>query len=381
MRPTNQSIHIIGWGDVQAESRYAVSNDQVLEKIRTRLREYLDRLQSDDAYCALQASLENTESEKLVETVQAELSKLTNRTSQEVTDKIGVVSRQWMTDRNSTRLALIAAEQAIAIAGHNDPCFDRKKIGIIGSGGSTPDDLYPGCSAKLQHLLKVPYAEGCDYSLACCSGTQAFIGVCRAMLAEKYLYGLVAIGETVGSRANACLNEDATIWGDGGGAVALKLVEEKSTYGVIAYASRIDGSRSYTTKSRGIGVSPEHQRYDYVDASMEGHGREIFRWVRSLSDPLTWFMYENHIDPGSDRVFFLPHNGNVKMIVPLGVNVGIPEEQILHQIANRGNQSSASVFSTLAYYADQIEFRTDDVLVFATFGGGLAYNFLAYRWP
>ncbi len=381
MRQSNKSIRIIGWGDVPTESKYAVSNDQVLEKIRANLGEYSRKLESDDAYLALQASLENTEAEKLVETVQAELNKLTNRTSQEVTDKIGVVSRQWMTNRNSTRLALIAAEQAITVAGHNDSGFDRKKIGIIGSGGSTPDDLYPCCSAKLQDLLKIPYAEGCDYSLACCSGTQALIGVCRAMWAEKYPYGLVAVGETVGSRANACLSEDATIWGDGGGAVVLRLMEEKSKYGIIAQTSRIDGSKGYTTKSRGIGVSPEHQQYGYVDASMEGHGREIFRWARSLSDPLTYFMFDNHIDPRTDRVFFLPHNGNIKMVVPLGTSIGIPEEQILHQITDRGNQSSASVFSTLAYYSDQNKFRAGDILLFATFGGGLAYNFLAYRWP
>jgi len=379
MRPPNQSIHIIGWGDVPTEERYAVTNDQVLGKICINLRQHCVKTWSDYEYCALHATFDNITAQEYPKKVEEELDKLTKRTGQEITDKIGVVSRQWIRDIPSTVLAADAAERAIAIAEQNDPDFNREKIKIIGSGGSTPDDLYPSCAAKLQCQLGIPEAEGCDYSLACCSGTAALLNVAQAMWIHKYPYGLVAVGETIGSRSNACLNEDATIWGDGGGAVVLKLIDEQA-HGLIAQYSRLDGSKAYTTKSRGIGTSPEHRQYGYVDASMEGCGKEIFRWVRSLKEPLSQFLDRSHIDI-TDRTFFLPHNGNIKMVVPLGVEIGIPEERALHRIQDRANQSSASVLSTLAYYAEKKCFKSDDTLIFATFGGGLAYNFLVYIWP
>lgn len=346
---------IIGWGDVPTDPNYHYTNEQVLDLIRTKLTG---------------------------KGMMKELGKIESMTGESVREKLGIENRQYYVGDtySSTELARIAAERAITVAERRDSSFSREKIELIVSGGSTPDDVYPSCAAKLQHLLGIPNAEGFDVSAACSSGAQALITASRAIALGEYQYALVAVGEKIGSWGCDHLDENSLLWGDGGGAVVLSASSTLLKSGVIDYVSRVDGSLSGTTRSRGIGAHPDHRTFPALNASMEGRGTEIFRWVIGpVAKLLQEFVAQNNL-PITDRTFLLPHNGNLRMVQSVGKAIGIPPERVLNRIAERGNQSSASVFSTLAHYANNDYFRPGDVLIFATFGGGVIYNFVAYRW-
>jgi 3-oxoacyl-[acyl-carrier-protein] synthase-3 len=115
---------------------------------------------------------------------------------------------------------------------------------------------------------------------------------------------------------------------------------------------------------------------------MEGRGPEIYQWViKTVAKKLKQFLIDSDISV-NERTYLIPHNGNLRMVLRLGEAIGIPPERVLNRIAERGNQSSASVFSTLAHYAEELgQFNSGDQLIFATFGGGVVYNFIAYLWP
>lgn len=355
-----KNVDIIGWGDVPTDPNCSYDNAAVLEMIQKRLKERAPRDPN-----ALQ-----------------QLEHIITLNGQSVFEKLGMRSRQYRFEKSSTELARIAAERALQTATRNDPNFSPKKIGLVVSGGSSPDDLYPACAAHLQHELGIGEAEGFDVSLACCSGTQAMIEATRALLCgSDAAYALVAVGETIGSRCNDLLDENALIWGDGGGAVVLSSYGGGNrNFGVQATRSRIDGSLAGTTRSRGIGADIDHRSFE-LNASMEGRGREIYGWVIGpVAEALKLFLEEHRVKL-DDRTFLLPHNGNLRMIQAVARKIGLPSEQILHRITDRANQSSASIFSTLAHYADGDCFRHGDQLILASFGGGVAYNFVLYRWP
>lgn len=363
------AIEIIGWGDTPTRSQFAVSNQEVLTMAVESIERHISTTKTPDP--------------KWLD----ELKKLQGRKADEVTEKIGVVSRQYATDKTSADLAIEAATRAVLSARKNDVTFEPDKIRLVISGGSTPDDLYPACAGLIQNSLQINEAEGFDVSLACCSGTQAVITAFRAMTADPNIcYALVAVGETIGSmhqRSRAPLTEDVTLWGDGGGAVVLRQ-RGSSERGIEKFTSRIDGSLAYTTRSKGIGAHADHHQhktFNHLCASMEGHQREIQRWViGAVGSDLERFVRCN-LSPGDlSKTFALFHNGNLKMINSLAEKVGIAPERLLHRIPDRANQSSASVLSSLAYHANIGTFRSGDVLLFATFGGGVAYNFLTYRW-
>jgi 3-oxoacyl-[acyl-carrier-protein] synthase-3 len=336
-------VSIIGWGNVASSPECAYDNERVLSIIEQNLV----------------AAGRSVEAEKIA-----------TFTSQSVTDKLGIRERQYR----------FGAEQALASAAQNDPDFDRSKIHLIISGGSTPDDLYPSCAANLQHLLGIKDAEAFDVSAACSSGSQAVIEAVRALQVGCDTYALVAVGEVVGSTGNNREDEDSLIWGDGGGAVVLQAgVSLNRSYGVLNFRSRTDGSLAKITRSRGIGSHPDHRSMP-LSPSMEGQGRRIYRWVvTDVAEQLKQFIVDSKITINS-RTFLLPHNGNLKMVMSLAEDVGIPSEQVLTLIPTRGNQSSASVLATLAEYANHGYFQHDDQLILATFGGGVIYNFLLYRW-
>lgn len=360
-------IQIIGWGDTPTEDRFSVDNPTVLRAIERKLE-------------PLVVGSQQSEHER--ERYRLELEKVRAHTTESVTKKLGIVTRQYIPEADSTELARQAAERAIAVAERNNPNFSREKIHLIVSGGSTPDDLYPSCAAKLQYLLNIPDAEAFDVSAACCSGTQAFIETVRALQTGCDMYALVAVGETIGSRCNDHMDENALLWGDGGSAVVVYAgFSDNRNFGVQDFISRADGSLYGTTRSRGIGVHPDHRRFPALNASMEGRGTEIYQWVIGpIAQKLKQFLVDSRISI-DERTFLLPHNGNWRMVRRLGEVIGIPPERVLNRIAERGNQSSASVFSTLAHYAELGYFQRNDQLIFATFGGGVVYNFIAYRWP
>lgn len=360
-------IQIIGWGDTPSDDIFSFDNQEVLQKIERNLEPL-----------AISPQLPEAERNRHKQ----ELEKIRAHTAETVAKKLGIVRRQYSVIEDSTELALDAAHRAIGVAERNDPNFSREKIHLIVSGGSTPDDLYPSCAAKLQHLLNIPDAEAFDVSAACCSGTQAFIETVRALQTGCDMYALVAVGETIGSRCNDHMDENALLWGDGGSAVVVSTdFSDSRNFGVQNFISRADGSLSGTTRSRGIGVHPDHRRFPALNASMEGRGTEIYQWVIGpIAQKLKQFLIDSRISV-DERTFLLPHNGNWRMVRRLGEVIGIPPERVLNRIAERGNQSSASVFSTLAHYAELGYFQRNDQLIFATFGGGVVYNFIAYRWP
>lgn len=357
----HRPITIIGWGDVPAESRYEVTNDEVLGMIVRNLERFSHLPKGDPEM----------------------LKKIKSLTSEAVTNKVGMRNRQYMLDRSSDDLAVIAAKNAIVSAQSNDPNFSAEKIKMVLSGGSSPWNVYSGCATAVQEALGIPDAECFDISAACCSGSQALIVAARTLLIEDADYALVSVGEITGSliRRNygGMINEDALLWGDGGGAAVLGIGQTPGV-GLLGWKSRGDGSLRETTRSNGLGTDPIHKRLA-VFPSMEGHGREIYRWVvGTVSNELKSFL-DSHNIKINPRTFLLPHNGNLKMVQAVGQRCGIPPCQVLEQVAIRANQSSASVFSTLARYANLGFFRSGDLLIIATFGGGVIYNFILYRWP
>lgn len=368
MKPV--SIQIGGWGDVPTEEQFKVYNQAVLEKIRDTIEQELGVNPSQDAE------------------LRRQLEKVKAKTPEQWAKTTGIISRQWYPERSSTDLAIMAAERAVAVARRDDPFFHPRNIKLVISGGSSPDYVFPACACRIQDALGISdgTTEPLDVSLACCSGTQALITAIRAMVDDSFDqepidYALVSTGEAIGSRANCLLHEHGLLWGDGGGAVVLKRVHDDPGYGFLHFRSRSYGSLAGTTKSRGLGTALDNQGFGYIDASMEGRHFEIYEWTqREIPAALDDYVNATKLTV-TDRTILLGHNGSVKILWGIGKKLGIDRENILHRLPDRGNQSSASVLSTLSFFADQNRFQRGDTLLFVTFGGGLAYNILTYRWP
>lgn len=346
-RPASGSLRFIGFGESTPPPDELVPNDTVLQELAARGGDTRGKTGED-------------------------------------TERLVGIRTRWWSHRSSTEHALEAARNAVADArNRTGRTFDPARLRLVHSGGSSPEHVFPACACQVQGALGIP-PEDCearDISLACTSWIDALLLAASRMRDKAFRYGLVAMGESIGTRLNAPTTLSFCLWGDGGGAVVLEHDPEGDPkYGLVADAAISDGQYADWTRSIGLGTHPEHALTNFYDASMGEHGKDIHRYaIRNVSTAIERLLGE--VSLNGERVFLVPHNANLGMVRQIGKRIGIEEENVLTRIAERGNTSSASIPITLAHYAARDTFRRGDLLVLAGFGGGMSIGVAVYRWP
>lgn len=299
------------------------------------------------------------------------------------TEKLVGIRTRWWSRLSSTEHAIRASRSAIAdAAAKSGGAFDPARIRLVHSGGSSPDNVFPAAACEVQGALRIP-PEACearDVSLACASWLDAFVLAGSRMRQKGFRYGLVTVGECVGSRLNAPTSLSCCLWGDGGGAVVLEHDPEGDPeVGVLADRAVSDGQFADWTRSLKLGTHPDHASFPYPDASMLDHGRDIHRYaIRTVTAVIAELLASEGL--AADGAYLVPHNANLGLVLQIGRRLGIPEERVVTSIAERGNTSSASVPITLACAARDGRFAAGDLLILAAFGGGMAIDVVLYRW-
>jgi len=223
------------------------------------------------------------------------------------------------------------------------------------------------------------HCEAFDVSLACSSGIAGLNLAGSRMRDKGFRYGLVAVGESIGTRSNAPTSLNYTLWGNAGGAFVIRFgLEGDPRAGLFADTLVSDGQYADWTKSVGIGAHPAN-RCQAPNASMEGHEKDIHRYgSRIVPCVIQRFLDENGV---AEQPYLLAHNSNLKMMIGIGKQLGLPEERVLSRITQQGNTSSASILTSLDHYVREDHFKKGDVLIFAAFGGGMSMALSLYRWP
>lgn len=347
------SLHIVGIGESPLDPSQLVDNDAVLEILR---RNGVDTR---------------------------------GKNGDDTEDLIGIRTR-WWSEKGATEHALDAARQAIEDARRRtEGAFRTEDLRLVHSGGSSPDNLFPACACEVQGALKISpdHCEARDISLACASWLDALVLAAARMQTKGMRYGLVAVGECVGSRLNAPTSLSHCLWGDGGGAVVLEYDPDGDpNYGMVADRAVSDGQFAHWTRSLGIGTLPDHEDFEQKDASMLEFGRDIHRYAirtvsKVISDLLDEYRAEHGEQAEGETTYLMPHNSNLGMVRQIGKRVGIPASHVLTRIRQRGNTSSASIPIALAHFAAAEKFKRGDLLIMAAFGGGMAIDAVLYRWP
>lgn len=339
------NVRMIGLGESFPDPKEMINNDEVLERLR----------------------------QHGVDTK--------GKTGKDTEDLIGIATR-WHSTLTSSEHAIRAAKEACKDAAvKTNGVFDPSKLELIHSGGSSPDWVFPACACEIHGALGIPTGncEARDISLACSSFVDALILAASRIRDKKMRYGLVSVGEAIGTRLNAPTSLNHCLWGDGGGAVVLEMDPEGDpNKGIIADKAIADGQYEHWTRSRGLGLHPENNPL-HRDSSMESHEKDIHRYgVSAVSKVLENFLDEVGIE--GEYPYLLPHNANLKMVLAIGNRIGLRPDRILTRIAERGNTSSASIPITLAHYARMGKFKEGDLLILLAFGGGMAIDIALICW-
>ncbi len=303
-------------------------------------------------------------------------------------EKMMDTSDEWIRQRTGITERHIGAEGD----GASDYAFEASKLALDAAGVEpedldvvilatmTPDYLLPAGSCYLQTKLGAKNAAVFDL-VAACSGFIYGMSVADQFISSgRYKKILVAGSEFFSNRIDWSDRGAAILFGDGSGAAVFEATDEPG--GVLTFHLHADGTQAECLWVKGGGsvCPPTHERLDDGTMWVQMKGRELFKlgtraFVDAAREALDATGYTT-----ADIDFFVPHQANARIIELVASTLELPLEKVIINIDRYGNTVAASVPIALDEAVRGGRIKKDDLVLFASFGGGLTWASALMRW-
>jgi 3-oxoacyl-[acyl-carrier-protein] synthase-3 len=283
-------------------------------------------------------------------------------------------SDEWIVERTGIRqrhvggttseLAIEAGRRALQAAG-----CDAAEIDLLVLATTTPDQLVPATSARVQHALGL--GGGAFDVNAACSGFVYALLAANAMLLAGSAAGvaprktLVVGADTLSPITDQDDRGTVVLFADGAGAAVVEEVEGHDL--VLGADVGVDGSQ--------VGILYcDHGGY----ISMEG--REVYRRaVRVTVDSAKRAMARAGVK-SNDIALFVPHQANLRIVEAVNERIGMDLAKCALCLDRTGNTSSGSIPTALAEAAEAGRLNEGDLVLMSGFGAGMTWASAVIRW-
>lgn len=221
---------------------------------------------------------------------------------------------------------------------------------IIGAS-STPQQAIPCTAVFVQRELDAPegVAACFDVNATCLSFLAAFDVAARLVAGGAYRHVLVFSSKRAGRSLNSCEPESAVLFGDAASAV---VVSHSGDTGSALHSTRLQTWHSGAELSQIRGGGTLHHPNDPETTSAHNlfamRGPQLFRKAAPLLEPFMDAVCESAGWSRDEIVAVVPHQAS-RHGIELGWKLlGFREEQIVTNLATRGNCIAASIPLALA---------------------------------
>ena len=304
--------------------------------------------------------------------------KIVDTTNEWIITRTGIKERRMiMPGEALSDLATPAAQRAIEMAG-----ISPEDLDLIIVGTSTPDMLSPSSACIIQHKLKNKKAVAFDVNAAC----PGFIY--GLSIAEKFIqdgsheYGLVIGSEIVSNRIDYEDRSTCVLFGDGAGAVVLGPSNGNGNGEILSSHLHSDGSlwELLNVPGGGSRKPPSHDMLNQRLHVVKMKGNEVFKHaVRTMVDVAIEAMEKNGVS-SEDIDWFIPHQGNIRIMETVAKRLGIPGEKMIVTIHKYGNTSAASIPVALDEKVRSGKIKRGDLILMASFGAGFVWGAVLFRF-
>jgi 3-oxoacyl-[acyl-carrier-protein] synthase-3 len=290
--------------------------------------------------------------------------------------KTGVITRRRILPGQATSdLALSAANHALDAAG-----IRAWDLSVIVVATSTPDHPLPPTACYLQRHLPDCHAAAFDVN-AVCSGFLYALATGQALLHNLGGYALVIGADTYSTILDPTDRRTYPLFGDGAGAVVLG-PRKRDTPTIEHLVLFTDGAHTDLIRVPAGGsrlpCTPDVHRQGLHYFAMDGRGVRTYI-SRELPRHLEQFLRTAATPP--DRVdHFIPHQANAVMLRDLVPELGLRFATVHETASTYGNTAAASIPLTLDHAVRAGKISTDDTVLLAGFGGGMAIGLALVRW-
>ena len=273
-------------------------------------------------------------------------------------------------------MAAEAGRRALEAAG-----IGPGEVDILVVSTATPDRWLPSTACDTQSLLGCANALAFDV-VAACSGWLYGLSMGEGYIAAgRGEIALVIATEKMSAILDWNDRSTAVLFGDGAGAAVLKPANG-SGRGIVSSHHRSDGNLGELLYRPAGGA-----RIPLSEAVVRegGHflkmeGREIFKnAVRSMAEATHMALHDAGIT-AEEVALMVPHQANIRIIEATAKYAGIPMEKVFVNLDRYGNMSSSSIPVALDEAREQGLIREGDHVLTATFGAGLTWGSMVWRF-
>jgi 3-oxoacyl-[acyl-carrier-protein] synthase III len=301
----------------------------------------------------------------------AELALRIDTTHEWIVERTGIEARHIAAEGETTAtLATEAAQKALAAAG-----VDARQIGLIVLATATPDQTFPASATLVQTALGIDDCIAFDVA-AVCTGFLYALSVADNMLKGGMADHALVIGSETFSRILDWEDRGTCVlFGDGAGAVVLKVVEDPAgDKGILATRLHADG---------------RHNELLYVDGGVSTtgtvgklrmKGKEVFRHaVVNLAEVLgETLAAAGHVVEEIDWV--VPHQANKRILDATARKLGLDPAKVIVTVDQHANTSAASVPLALNEAVRDGRIKRGDLVMFEAMGGGFTWGAALVRY-
>jgi 3-oxoacyl-[acyl-carrier-protein] synthase-3 len=268
-----------------------------------------------------------------------------------------------------------AAREAIARAG-----IEPADIDLILCATVTPDQILPSTGCLIQAELGAHKAAAMDV-VAACSGFLYGLTLADSMIrCGQSKYALVIGAEILTRYVDYTDRSTCILFGDGAGAAVLGAVE--GDRGILASKIRSDGRYEEQLFAPGGGTKGGFTAETIArgDHFFKMRGNELFKVaVRSMTDISREVLKEAGLTT-TDVKLFIPHQANQRITDAVASKLDVDSAMVYSNIAMHGNTSSASIPIGLDECVESGKIQKGDVVLLASFGGGVTWGGVVMRW-
>jgi 3-oxoacyl-[acyl-carrier-protein] synthase-3 len=305
----------------------------------------------------------------------SEFEQLVDTTDQWIRDRTGIAERHFAADNEVTSdLAVAAGRIALDTAG-----IAPEQLDLIVCATLSPDTPIPSTAVWVQRKLGIS-APAFDVNGACAGFSYAF-STATAFIESGHAETVLVLGAEVLSRVMDWTDRSVCIlFGDGAGATVLRRSEEPGVIGSVLGADGTAAEILYIPAG-GTARPASHDTVDAHDHAIRmPNGREVFkRAVVEMSNACRQLLEKSGYT-ADDVDLLIPHQANARIMIAVAERLGVPMERAVVDVETVGNTSAASIPIALdrAWRAGRV--HQGDLLLFTSFGSGLAWGANLLRW-
>ena len=306
----------------------------------------------------------------------ADLERMVETSDEWITSRTGIKQRHKAADGEYTsQFAVAAARQAIERAR-----IDPIDINLIICATVTPDQILPSTGCLVQAELGAHRAAAFDLAAAC-SGFLYGLTLARTMITTgQARYVLVVGAELLTRYVDYTDRTTCVIFGDGAGAAILGPVD--GDRGILAARIYSDGRFAEQLYAPGGGTR-HRPSAETIGSGMHYYkmrGNELFKVaVRSMTDVSREVLGEAGFTADDVRLF-IPHQANQRITDAVADKLSVDASRVYSNIAMHGNTSSASIPIALDECVEMGRIQEGDLVLMASFGGGVTWGAVLTRW-